>query len=513
MKPFLRIIIALVIASLTSLQAAISINEPDTIDSLLKEVIAKEAKVDGPAAAANRAFSEGRFEEAVDLAKPLVESGDADALFLMGLAHESGRGLEFSRDKALDFYRKASSAGHEDAGYRGALLLLLSDKENERDEARKTLEKAAETQVAVAGRLLGEAWLRGRLSKEPKPEKAIEWWHRAAKADDLTSIRLLAALREGSFGFEKFIDPAKSIELYRQAAELGDVQSMIDLGSRLLNGQESLRNEQRGRAWLSKAAESGDLRACLVLGDYEQNVKKDDKAALQAYERGKDGGQLDCTLLTADFYLAGRGTEKDPQRGKALLLQAAEGGHPMAQFRVAMLLISAENPDLAAVYINLLSASNQQLAVAQNELGLFYLGGKLGVADPAAATSWLTRAAKLGNAAAQNNLAALYEVGAAGLQQDYKNAGELYGLAAQQGHVEATLALARLLSSGGPVEKNLPKAWALASLAEERGGENGSKMKEAIGSKLDAQQRKKALEILAGFKKPASKGPKVNSPE
>ena len=48
-----------------------------------------------------------------------------------------------------------------------------------------------------------------------------------------------------------------------------------------------------------------------MLGEYEQTINKDDKAALAAYERGKDGGQVECILRAADFYLQGRGTKKD----------------------------------------------------------------------------------------------------------------------------------------------------------------------------------------------------------
>ena len=66
-------------------------------------------------------------------------------------------------------------------------------------------------------------------------------------------------------------------------------------------------------------------------------------------------------------------------------MKAAQAGHPRAQFTIAMSLMSAEKPDLTAAYLNLLSAANGNLAAAQNELGLFYLSGKLGVADQAAA--------------------------------------------------------------------------------------------------------------------------------
>lgn len=510
--PALPILLAALLA-ITS-QAAVSIARSELMstgdtpgDSLLQKSLDSGKYGDGPMAAANQAFSEGRFEEAVKAAQPLAARGDADALFLLGLAHEAGRGAEPSRDKALQFYRDAVSKGHKDAGYRISLILLASDKESERNEARKRLEAAAASDAAVAGRILGEAWFSGRLSEKPNPKQAAEWWERAASAGDLASMKILASLYEGQLGHPEFKDARKAVQLYSKAAALDDVGAMVTLGSRLLNGEESIRDEARGRAWLKKAVEKGNFTACLVLGDFEENAKKDDKAALAAYERGKDGGQVDCMLRAADFYFQGRGTEKDESRGKALLIKAAEAGHPQAQFRIAMSLLSAEKPDIGMAYAQLLSAANQNLTAAQNELGLFYLSGRLGVADPAAAVSWLTRAAKAGDAAAQNNLAALYEAGAAGLMVDYTNAGELYTLAANQGHVEATLALARIYSSGGPVKQDLPRAWALASLVAERGAEAAVPIRDKIAAGLDKAQRAEGEKLLKEFKQPAKTDP------
>ena len=97
------------------------------------------AEVAGPAKAAMDAFQAGRHAKAVELAQPLAEQGNADALYLLGFAHESGQGAEASKDKALDFYRKAAAGKSKDAVYRMSFILLASDKEEERDQARQAL--------------------------------------------------------------------------------------------------------------------------------------------------------------------------------------------------------------------------------------------------------------------------------------------------------------------------------------------------------------------------------------
>ena len=101
------------------------------------------AAADGPSKEAMEAFQAGRHAKAIELAKPLAEQGNAEALYLMGFASESGKGLEASKDKALEFYRKAAALKHKDATYRLAFILLASEKEEERNQAREALETAA----------------------------------------------------------------------------------------------------------------------------------------------------------------------------------------------------------------------------------------------------------------------------------------------------------------------------------------------------------------------------------
>lgn len=458
------------------------------------------ATVDGPAKEAMDAFQAGRHAKAVELAKPLADQGNAEALYLMGFAHETGRGIEASKDLALEYYRKAAAAKHKDAAYRLSFILLASEKEAERDQAREALETAAKDDPAVAGRILGEAYLRGRLTPAPDPDKAIFWWKRAADAGDVPSLLLMGRFYEGQFGFPELKDSKEALASYAKAAGLGDAGAMAALGSRLLSGDEKIRDEKKGREWLKKAVEAKEYSGYLALGDFEENIKKDLKAALAEYERGKDAGQMDCILRTADFYLEGKGVEKDSARGLALLEKAAEAGSAVANFRLAVQALSVEKPDLLGGYKHLVAAANGNLVEAQNELGLLYLSGKLAVADSAAGVAWLTRAAQGGYAQAQNNLATLYERGAAGVTQSMENAGQLYSLAANQGHGPATLALARLLYLGVGTKADPVKAWALATLAQERKAEDADKLVAEIATKLDEKQKAEAKKQLEDMK-------------
>lgn len=460
-------------------------------------------QVEGPAKEAMAAFEAGRHAYALELARPLAKDGNSEALYLLGFAHETGQGIEASREKALDFYKQAADRKHKDAVYRMSFLLLASDKTEEREQAGKALEAAVKDDPAVAGRILGEAYLRGLLSKNPDPDKAIQWWTRSTDAGDIASPLLIARFYEGQFGFPEKADARKAMDHYAKAAELGNAGAMAALGSRYLSGDEKLRDEKKGREWLKKAIAAKEFSAYLALGDYEENVKKDLKAALANYEKGKDNGNIDCMLRSADFYLEGKGVTKDADRGSALLVKAAEAGHPVANLRIAVGYFAKEKispSDGLTGYAHLLSAANANLAQAQNELGLLYLSGKLGIADGPAGAAWLTRAAKNGHPQAQFNLGSLYLQGAGGVDQNVQSAAELFSLASNQGHLGAMSALAQLIYRGGGKDADLVKAWVLAKLALDGGEKATETLVDEIHAKLTTAQRKDAQEQLAQAK-------------
>lgn len=492
------LLLALSLATVVAAPAAVSLGTDAPV--------AQPTAAEGPAKAALDAFREGRHSIGVDLAKPLAAEGNADALFLLGFAAETGQGLPASREAALESYQKAAAAGHKDATYRRALILLNSKEDKDRQQGREALETAAKTDAANAGRILGEAWLRGLLSEKPDFGKASEWWTRASEAGDTPSILLLARLYEGAFGFEDKADAKRSLDLYRKAAGLGDENALIPLGSRLLNGDEKLRDEKEGREWLGKAIEKKQFAAYLALGDFEENVKKSDKGALANYIKGADEKQPDCMLRVASFHLEGREVEKSEEKGREWLAKAAEAGSPLAALEMASRISKDEKPDLLGAYKYLLSAANAGVPVAQNELGLLYVSGNLGLSDPSAAVAWFTTAAKAGFAAAQNNLGTLYERGM-GVPVDFNSAGQLYMLAANQGHASATTGLARLHAAGQGTDQNLPKAWALASLAVERGDDEAKTLLGDLTSKLGDEQMAAAKKELEELKKPASEKP------
>ena len=467
-----------------------------------KETPAVAPKVtDGPAKEAFELFNQGKHQAAVEAATPIAAENDPDALFLIGFAAETGQGTEQSRDAALVSYQRAAKAGSRDATYRRALILLNSSDEEERKLGGKALESAAEGDPENAGRILGEAYIKGLFTGEADFENTAKWWNAASEAGDTASIILLSRLYNGEFGFTEKADAAKSLELLRKAAEKDEQAAYLPLGSSLLNGDEKYRDEKEGRKWLQKAIDAKLILAHLALGDFEENVSKDNKAARAAYLAGAEAGQTDSMLRLAAIYYNGKDVEKDEAKALEWIKKAAEGGNPTASYELASILSKAEDAKPLNVYSHLLAAASGGIPAAQNDLGLLYVGGQLGAADSAAAVAWFTRAAKSGFPAAQANLGALYERGV-GVAVNYASAGELYSLAANQGNAVATTSLARMTAQGMGTKPDLVKAWALASLAIERGDKSAEAILGELSPRLTPELLISAKKILAELKNP-----------
>lgn len=70
------------------------------------------------------AYDRGDHTTALQLLRPLAESGSSAAQYLVGSMHEAGKGLPLDLEQAAAWYRKAAKSYHDDASIRLALLLI-----------------------------------------------------------------------------------------------------------------------------------------------------------------------------------------------------------------------------------------------------------------------------------------------------------------------------------------------------------------------------------------------------
>lgn len=458
--------------------------------------------VGGQAGEAVAAYREGRRNAALELARPLASAGNADALFLMGFLLESLREpARLSRGQAMDYYyRQAEAAGHPEAAARRQLVLLASGTKSEQKAVADSLEAAADRGDARSARILGEAWLRGLVDGKPDRAKALQRWTAAVEAGDGPSLILLARLHQGEFGVSEKKDPGAAVEFYRRAAKLGEVDAYLPLGTLLLAA-----GKDESREWLDKAIDQGLHGAWLILGDHEQRVRGDRKAALDRYSKGAEAGNKECMYRLARLLLEDGSGLAEKSGGLEWLRRAADAGDPTAAADLGHRLLEGDAPNYTSARDYLLSAAMEKVPEAQYELGLLYLEGKGCPADPVAAVAWLTEAMKGGNAEMQFKLATLHEEGV-GTPVNYANAGVLYTLACNKGHTPAATRIARMAAEGLGTEPSIPRAWAYASLAAERGDPSAKALLAHLESKLTPGDRPLAEKTLDDLRSPAKAG-------
>jgi hypothetical protein len=127
----------------------------------------------------------------------------------------------------------------------------------------------------------------------------------------------------------------KAIELFRQAASLGDPQCMDELGEIYLDD-----NAGEAAPWFRKAAEAGNPSGMLHLGAMYQlgiGLLKDYGPAVLWYGKAADKGNADAMYNLGRMYESGQGVAKDLKRAKERYLKAAGLGNAEAKARLALL--------------------------------------------------------------------------------------------------------------------------------------------------------------------------------
>lgn len=104
------------------------------------------------------AWMAGDYPKAVAEWKGPAAAGDPDAQFNLGQAYKLGRGVPTDNAAALDWYRKAATAGHEQAQ---ATLGLQLFQGGQRDEAMTWLKKASDQGEPRAQYVVGTAYFNG----------------------------------------------------------------------------------------------------------------------------------------------------------------------------------------------------------------------------------------------------------------------------------------------------------------------------------------------------------------
>ena len=282
-------------------------------------------------------------------------------------------------------------------------------------------------------------------------------------------------------------DTAK-IEACRKAAERGDSEAQYRLGLCYFVGKDWVRkwDAKEGMRWLGKAAGQDHAGAQYLLGlcySCGWGVVEDMAEAAKWYYKAAGHGDVAAQCALGDCYYKGEGVAKDKLKAAEWYHKAAEHGHTKAQRELGLCYSKGEGVvqdfDEAEKWwrkmieqgdgcakLNLArycNAADMGDAMAQYQLGKFYIGGEVVTNNPFRQTAdnlwlaakWFRKAAEQGNAEVQYELGEFYNEGInlLGEEVDENEAVKWYHKAAEQGHEGAKKALAEISKLEGCGQK------------------------------------------------------------
>ncbi len=180
------------------------------------------------------------------------------------------------------------------------------------------------------------------LLMEKNPQKALEWFKKAANQKDLNAMMYCAAAYQFGYGVQANIDLAR--HYYIEAAKQGNARAQYYLAQYFLNPQKGS-DKRLGSLWLEKAAKNGDELALV----YKANVLHQQKE----FAKGQDvlAGVLkkevpQALKLQADWFLE----KNELNQAHYYLLKAAKKAYPAAQFALGEFYLKPNTPFYHADY-------------------------------------------------------------------------------------------------------------------------------------------------------------------
>lgn len=200
-------------------------------------------------------------------------------------------------------------------------------------------------------------------------------------------------------------DAAKARERAEPLAAAGDPAGLTLLAYLDERGLAGPKNLPRALENYVAAANAGYADAQFALGElayHGDGVKKDLARAAGWFELAAEQGQPRASVRLGQMLMTGEGVVKDPVRGAKLLETGARAGDPDGLFYagVAALNGAGRPQNYADALADMRKAAEQGHALAAYNLALLYDSDLAGPADPVAASQWMTRAADAGLAQA-----------------------------------------------------------------------------------------------------------------
>jgi TPR repeat protein len=399
-----------------------------------------------------------------------AESGNDRSMYVFGVLCLEDATIPNNKEVGLYWIKKAIDKGNIDAMVKLAQIYQEGQiVTKDANEALQLMRKAAERQDPEATN--GLAML--LLSLPPVESKtrleAIELlrkaspWSAAAKNN-------LAHVLETSPGSTNE-DESRLFQLYREAADAGDVTANYNLGIAFLRGRGVSLDAVQAAKFLRIAADAGSADAAAQLGEmYRQGlgVPPSDTEALKLYRKAEKVNNPIALNRIGEMYFAGRVVSESYSDALKYYRLAESFGNADAARNLGEMYkegygVTKDMKEAARLYHE---AANNGSIRALVDLGILYRDGTGETKNYAEAAKLFQRAAAdANNADAQYLLGLMYEKGQ-GVTRSFTEALNLYNKARDSGHAEAMYRLGLMYRRGNGVEKNETMARHYLQLAQ-----------------------------------------------
>lgn len=223
----------------------------------------------GPVDDARLEYIAGNYEAALEVLIPAAESGDLNAMNILGDAHNEGNGIEQDYGKTLEWWRKAATNGFSKSQFN-----------------------------------LGEFWLNGRPGFAPDYERSLNWYEKAAAQGNHAAHAEIGFIYEVGFLGEP--DLAKAVAQYELGMRAGHGQATANLGALYAQGKGVEQDPAQAHALTVQAARLGNATALSNLGvmyELGMHVAEDKTAAFALYKQAMARGDARAANNLASLML------------------------------------------------------------------------------------------------------------------------------------------------------------------------------------------------------------------
>ncbi|SFB03156.1 TPR repeat [Rhizobium sp. NFR07] len=255
------------------------------------------------------------YDLPVEELKARANGGDADAAFVLGDMHDTGRyGVTRDLTAAADWYALAAERGHGDALNNLGSMNQHGDGPFEVDlvKARHYYEKGAAAGCGLAANTLAHFHDKGRGGLKADPRRALAAFRRAAKLGNGDAMFSLGYRYANGIGTRK--RPIAALDWYRRALQAGITVAAYNLGLAYYNG--SLVNPDPEKAvalFLKDTHRKGGGAAFMLANAHERGkgTPRNLERALYYYRLASDKGDEEAQE-GIDRVLARMGEEFSP---------------------------------------------------------------------------------------------------------------------------------------------------------------------------------------------------------